>query len=463
MTSSGKGGRLSTSHLSGATERTRPDDPADGSTDPTADGSTGPTADRSTAPTAKGSTAKGSTAGTVGNGAAAGPVDYGSAAGGTVDGGPSAGGDPASANSPADDNPTVALHQVGPQGSATADTQAFAEPTPTPLPGGFRTDRKVSWHLAATGPIPVKPGESTNHRPKKIFKRTLGKIWGDSIFGWSAQAGFWCALSTAPMLLALLGSVGLVATWFGPDTINQVESQVLKFLGTVFDHQVVQDLLAQNVHNLLHEGQGAIASVGFVISLWAGSSAMSAFVEAITIAYCQHEVRHPALERFFALGLYLIGLVFGIVLLPLGAIGPTTLIEFFPSHLQATVSTIVNILYYPVIAVAVILLVTTLYKVAPRNKHPWKRGIPGAVLASVVFVVAGTGLRIYVGYVTTHGLTYGALTVPVVYLLFYYFVSMAIICGAQFNNATLEYYPPKKSKRALRRWRRLEIDSVDAA
>lgn len=370
---------------------------------------------------------------------------------------------PTSANSPADDTPTVALHSVGSDGSTPAVTEAFPEPPgASPAPSGFRTDRKVSWHRAATGPIPVKPGESTDHRPRKIFKRTLGKIWGDSIFGWSAQAGFWCALSTAPMLLALLGSVGFVAGWFGPDTINQVEQQVLKFLHTVFSNDVVNGLLAENVHRLLHEGQGAIASVGFVISLWAGSSAMSAFVEAITIAYCQHEVRHPALERLFALGLYLIGLIFGIVLLPLAAIGPTALVTLFPRNIRDTVSTIVNISYYPVIAAAVILLVTTLYKVAPRNKHPWKRGIPGAVLAAIVFVVAGTGLRIYVGYVTTHGLSYGALTVPVVYLLFYYFVSMAIICGAQFNNATLEYYPPKKSKRALRRWRRLKTDGAAA-
>ncbi|MDQ6658406.1 MAG: YihY/virulence factor BrkB family protein [Actinomycetota bacterium] len=444
MTSSGKGGRLPTSHPSAAPERTTPDDPAGRPT--------------------VGPAAKGSTADKIGNDAAGPPVDDRSTSGRAAKVGPHGAGDvPTLANSPADDNPTVALHQVRQQGSTNADTEVLPEPQPTPPAGGFRTDRKVSWHLAATGPIPVKPGESTNHRAKKIFKRTLSKIWGDSIFGWSAQAGFWCALSTAPMLLALLGSVGLVANWFGPDTINQVETQVLRFLGTVFDHQVVQDLLAQNVHNLLHEGQGAIASVGFVISLWAGSSAMSAFVEAITIAYCQHEVRHPAAERFFALGLYLIGLVFGIVLLPLAAIGPTTLVELFPVSIRDTVSTIVNISYYPVIAVAVILLVTTLYKVAPRNKHPWKRGLPGAVLASVVFLVAGTGLRIYVGYVTTHGLTYGALTVPVVYLLFYYFVSMAIISGAQFNNATLEYYPPRKSKRALRRWRRLELDNADAA
>ena len=67
---------------------------------------------------------------------------------------------------------------------------------------------------------------------------------------------------------------------------------------------------------------------------------------------------------------------------------------------------------------------------------------PGAALAAAVFLIAGTGLRLYVSYVYSHGLTYGALATPITFLLFYYFISMAIIIGAQFNNALLEYYPP---------------------
>ena len=65
------------------------------------------------------------------------------------------------------------------------------------------------------------------------------------------------------------------------------------------------------------------------------------------------------------------------------------------------------------------------------------------MLAAAVFIVASFGLRLYLSYVYAHGLTYGALATPITFLLFYYFVSMAIIIGAQFNNAMLEYYPPQ--------------------
>ena len=64
---------------------------------------------------------------------------------------------------------------------------------------------------------------------------------------------------------------------------------------------------------------------------------------------------------------------------------------------------------------------------------------------AAVFLIASTGLRLYLSYVYQHGLTYGALAAPITFLLFYYFISMAIIIGAQFNNALLEYYPPRVS------------------
>jgi membrane protein len=309
----------------------------------------------------------------------------------------------------------------------------------------------------------VLPGATTSQRWRKVAGRTMSKAWGDSLFGMSSQAAFWCALSTAPLLLALLGLVSFVAPWFGPDTIGQVHDSIMTFLHGVFNTEVADNLVGNTVNQILFDRRGDVVSIGLVISLWAGSSAMSAFVESITIAYGQHEVRHPVAERFFALALYLIALVCGIFLLPLLAIGPELLPKLFPPDWRDQVSTIVGWVYYPVISIGLILLLATLYKVSPRHKHPWRRGLPGAFLAALVFLVASFGLRLYLGYVYGHGLTYGALATPITFLLFYYFISMAIIIGAQFNNATLEFYPPKQSRRALRKWRRLEAEDAEAA
>ncbi|MDQ4039853.1 MAG: YihY/virulence factor BrkB family protein [Actinomycetota bacterium] len=310
------------------------------------------------------------------------------------------------------------------------------------------------WHRHGRGPDPTADGP-VHQRWRKVAGRTLSKAWDDSLFGISSQAAFWSAMSTAPLLLALLGLLGPVARLFGPDTLDIVREQLDRFLRTIFSPEVAENLLGETVTAILDSTRGGVISVGLLISFWAGSSAMSAFVEAITISYGQHEVRHPVKERFFALGLYMIALFSGILLLPLLAIGPEYLPKLFPRTLQDEVTTVVSLAYYPTLASLLILLLATLYKVAPKHKHAWKRGLPGALLAAGLFLVASFGLRIYLTYAYSNGLTYGALTTPITFLIFYYLAALAIVLGAQFNNALLEYYPPKigatKPSRAKRR------------
>jgi len=306
-----------------------------------------------------------------------------------------------------------------------------------PEPVGADQPPIIAWHQFRVGDEPP----AQHHRYRRVAARTLSKAWGDSLFGLSSQAAFWCALSTAPMLLALLGLTGLIAPLFGPTTLTDVHTGIGRFLHGVFNPEVANNLVGDTVNTILNAPRGDVVSVGLIVSLWAGSSAISALIEAITIAYRQHEFRHPAVERIFALGIYLVALLFGILLLPLLAIGPDLLIKWSPPRWHTTVSTVVSISYYPVTAALLILLLATLYKVAPKRRHPWRRGLPGALLAAVVFLIASFGLRLYLAYVYSHGLTYGALATPITFLLFYYFASMAIILGAQFNNALLEHYP----------------------
>lgn len=320
------------------------------------------------------------------------------------------------------------------------------EPLPNdPVPHGDDLG-PLAWHEFVDGDLPP----ARRKRWRRVAGRTMGKAWGDSLFGLSAQAAFWCALSTAPILLALLGLVGLIAPLFGPDTIAAIQDQVDRFLHGLFNPEVANDLVGNTVETILSRGRTDVVSVGLVISLWAGSSAMSAFVEAITVAYRQHEFRHPVVERFFALALYLIALVFGILLLPLIAIGPEYLTQLFPDSWQNNVTTIIRVSYYPGTVLVLLLLLTTLYKVAPKVKHPWSRGVPGALLAALMFLVFSFGLRLYLAYVYSHGLTYGALATPITFLLFYYFACMSIILGAQFNNALLEYFPVRKKTKSMR-------------
>ena len=94
---------------------------------------------------------------------------------------------------------------------------------------------------------------------------------------------------------------------YGPDTVTAVQEQVVDLAGRVFSRQAVEDIIAPTVSDILTTARAEVVSIGFVISLWSGSSAMSSFVDAITRAHEQYLLRNPVWQRLLALLLYALG------------------------------------------------------------------------------------------------------------------------------------------------------------
>ncbi|MQY25218.1 hypothetical protein NRB56_07740 [Nocardia sp. RB56] len=286
----------------------------------------------------------------------------------------------------------------------------------------------------------------------ELLVRVGVKAWRDSIFAKSAAAAFWQTLSLAPLLLGVLGSLGYVGSWFfGPDTVHIVEGKIISFSRNLFTATVVDDLIAPTVRDVLQRGRGAVVSVGFVLSLWAGSSAMATFVDSIVAAHDEQDARHPVWQRIVSLVLYLLFLVMAVFVLPVVALGPVLLRRILPGQWREPGLRLVDAFYYPGTAFLLILALTTLYKLALHRSPPWHRLFGGALVAGVFFMVASDGLRRYLGWVARTGVSYGALAAPIAFLLFTYFLGFAVVLGAEFNAAVQEFWPAHRSRSPMRR------------
>jgi membrane protein len=306
------------------------------------------------------------------------------------------------------------------------------------------------------------PTEPPQRGPLRLIARTAVKSWDDSFVAMSAQAAFWMTLSLPPLLLGLLGSLGFVTSWFGPATIEAAQREIVRLASTVFSTDVVDQIIRPTVSDILTQGRSSIVSVGFVLALWAGSSALASLVDSITAAYQQCTVRHPVWQRIFALLLYVVALIGSVLVLPLTALGPDLIPALFPESVRPTLAQLVGIFYYPGLGVLLMLGLATLYKVVLPRKLPWHRGLPGALLAMAVFLVTSTALRLYIASVSVTGYTYGALAAPIAYLLFSFFIAMAIVIGAEFNSAIEELWPARPTRRDRRRARRREMARLAA-
>ncbi|QKT07461.1 YihY/virulence factor BrkB family protein [Gordonia sp. X0973] len=298
-----------------------------------------------------------------------------------------------------------------------------------------------------------RPRDGVLRRIPTLLWRTIVASWNDGIIGWSAQAAFWQALSFAPLLLGLLGSIGYFVGWFSPDMSTIIHDRILGFAERTFTDDVVNDLVGPTLDKMLSRGRAGVLSVSFIISLWAGSSAMSCYIAAITTAHRQQDVRNPVWQRIFALIVYIFFLAIAVVVLPLVAIGPSLLQRILPRSWSPAVATTINLAYFPLVGLVLIVVLTTLYHLALRHPLPWHRLLPGALLAGTVFWIATFVLRAYLTALTRSGYTYGALATPIAFLLFAFFLGFAIVLGAEFNATVESMWPASPSRTvAMRSW-----------
>jgi membrane protein len=222
----------------------------------------------------------------------------------------------------------------------------------------------------------------------------------------------------------------------------------------VLTPDVVDSLVRPTLADILGSGRLDVVSLGFLLSLWAGSSATATFMNTIVIAYDQRDVRGPIRTRLKALWLFVVGMVMAVLTLPLLVLGRGVLVALLPEKWQDTASTLVNAVYWPLVLVGLLVALTSFYHVVLADRLPWRRHLPGTVLAVTFFVVAALVLRAYVADILTTALPYGALAAPIAVLLFCFFFGMAILLGAELNAAIQDRWPAPLRRHDPRRRRR---------
>jgi membrane protein len=288
--------------------------------------------------------------------------------------------------------------------------------------------------------------------PLQVLGHTLAKAWHDRILGLSAEAAFWQILSVPPLLIGLLGSLGYLGSFIGAESVRQIEDELVTAATRVLTADVVDDLVAPTLSDILGSGRLDVVSLGFLLALWAGSSATATFMNTIVIAYVQRDVRGPIRTRLKALWLFVVGMVLAVLTLPLLVLGRGVLVGLLPEDWRSTGMVLINAVYWPVVLIGLLLALTSFYHVVLPHRLPWRRHLPGTVLAVAFFLVAAQLLRAYVADILVTALPYGALAAPIGALLFCFFFGMAVLLGAELN-ATIQARWPAPLRRHDRRRR----------
>ncbi len=339
---------------------------------------------------------------------------------------------------------TVVVSTVLPGGSAAqAERDGAAGQPPTEAPEAPRGEEP--------GPSRLRRWPAVLRVPLQVLGRTASKAWQDRILGLSAEAAFWQILSVPPLLIGLLGSLGYLGAVIGSDTVLRIEEQLLDASSEALTPGVVDSLVAPTLDDILRSGRLDVVSLGFLVSLWAGSSATATFMNTIVIAYDQRDVRGPIRTRLKALWLFVVGMIMAVLTLPLLVLGRETLTGLAPADWRDTTAMLIDAVYWPLVLVGLLLALTSFFHVVLPHRLPWRRHLPGALLALGFFLVAALLLRAYIGDILTTALPYGALAAPIGALLFCFFFGMAVLLGAELNTTIQARWPAPLRRHDRRR------------
>ena len=267
----------------------------------------------------------------------------------------------------------------------------------------------------------------------KVARATVAQAWQDRVLGLAAEAGFWALLSLTPLLLVLISAIGYFAPLFGPHITLLVRAKILHAGSRFLVPTAVHNVLAPVLNDVVRHGGAGLLSVGSLFALWTGSTAMSTYVNTITIAYGMRDIRSAVRTRLLAFGLYVGVLLAGTVTLPLVILVPGWIVSVLPAQLRSTVGPAVTYGYWPTAVVVCTVAISVIYHLAAPVRGRWRRDLPGAVAAMALWLASSFALRSYLAYAVAHSPTYGALSAPVAALLFLYVTSLALLLGAELN------------------------------
>jgi membrane protein len=274
--------------------------------------------------------------------------------------------------------------------------------------------------------IPLSWGE--------LLKRTAKETSADDCLGQAAQLAYYFFLALFPAVLFVLA----LASFF-PLT-NFIED-IVRVLRPIAPPDML-GFLEEQLRRISNADSGGILTIGILGAIWSSSAAMVAIVGSLNRAYDIEEGRPWWKVRLTAIGLTVALAVLILTSFTLIVIGPTVAERLATSlGFGAVFEWAWKILQWPLAFFLVSTAVGMVYYFAPDAEQDWVWITPGAVVGTLLWVIASLLFKFYVANFTDYNATYGALGGVIVLLLWFYISGLAILVGAELN-AEIEHASP---------------------
>jgi membrane protein len=302
----------------------------------------------------------------------------------------------------------------------------------------------LSLRLIERTPERLRPGV-------RLIVRTVDGAMGDRLPGLAAEIAFWVLLSLPALLLSALAAASAAGDVGDGDWQEQFINRTVEVSRVALTERTIDTILRPVLTQLVEGGGVAIASFAFVATVWTASRAVRVVLSALAIAYDRRGLRKGWVDRILGFAITVAGLLSGLVLMPLLLAGPNfgdQLVVWIGQD-PVGLADLWRVVYWPAMVVAVTFLIAALYHLGVPGYTPWRRDLPGAVLATSFWLVGSAGLRLYGIWLLDGESVYGPLAGPIVALLWLWLTGFAVLVGAELNAAIEAEWPLDRDGAAI--------------
>lgn len=250
------------------------------------------------------------------------------------------------------------------------------------------------------------------------FREALLRYSRDGCAFLAQSVAFNAIFSVFPLAVLVLSA----ATLFFPDS----EHRTLAFVNTLAP--ALHDYIAKNLYTYVY-GRGISSLIAAAVLLWSGKNLFMGLAFALDRALAVPKGRplvHNLLLSFVMLP------VTGILLLIAIALPVVLSVTFHVAGIHDP-RRITHILAYLISIALVFIVAVVLYRWLPNRRNSWAFAFRGAAVVAVAWPAVQYAFAAYVTHVD-FTLIYGALSAPLVLLLWFYCIGSIFLFGAEYSS-----------------------------
>lgn len=244
----------------------------------------------------------------------------------------------------------------------------------------------------------------------------------------AAGTAFFAFLAITPLLAATVMSYGLLVD---VETVQRQMLTIVKMVPADAASLIEEQLLG--VVNTSSGVAGMTLALSLALAVFGGMRAANGLIGALNIINSEHESRN-----ILSVALRAIGLTLAAIMIALTGLISGGVVAWLQLHTGDMIGPVAENFYQLVTWLFAMILGTTgfalIMKYGPdRRPAKWRWLSPGSLLATFAWVAVSFSFSFYVQYVSDYNATYGSLSAVVVFLMWLFLTSYAILIGALLN------------------------------